>query len=311
MTDKRASVEDMVAELRDGMTVGFGGWGSRRKPMAAVRAIVRAGISDLTVVSYGGPDVGVLCASGLVRKVVFGFVTLDSIALDPNFRRARQEGTIEAMEVDEGMFYLGLLAASHRVPFMPTRAGLGSDVLRVNPGLRTVTSPYPAQQAQAQQDGQHGETETLVAMPALRLDAAFVHVNRADTHGNGQVLGPDPFFDELFLGAATRRFVTAEKVLDPGRLLDEGPIQTISISRLFSDAVAEVPGGAHFTSCAPDYERDEAFQKQYVTASADPETWGAFEQRYLKTDEAGYRAAAQEAAGNEAAGHRTAPAGRP
>ncbi len=107
------------------MTVGFGGWGSRRKPMAVVRAILRAGIGDLTVVSYGGPDVGLLCAAGRVRKAVYGFVTLDSIALDPHFRKARQAGTIEAMEIDEGMFYLGLLAASQRLPFLPTRAGLG------------------------------------------------------------------------------------------------------------------------------------------------------------------------------------------
>ena len=31
--------DEIVAELRDGMTVGIGGWGSRRKPMALVRAI--------------------------------------------------------------------------------------------------------------------------------------------------------------------------------------------------------------------------------------------------------------------------------
>src|SRR5665213_2974513 len=142
MADKRASLDEIVAELRPGMTVGFGGWGSRRKPMAVVRAILRAGIGDLTVVSYGGPDVGLLCAAGLVKKVVYGFVTLDSIALDPHFRAARQQGTIGAMEVDEGMFYLGLLAASQRVPFLPTRAGLGSDVMAVNPSLRTITSPY-------------------------------------------------------------------------------------------------------------------------------------------------------------------------
>jgi len=287
MTDKRAALDDMVAELRPGMTVGFGGWGSRRKPMAAVRAIVRAGIGDMTVVAYGGPDVGVLCASGLVRKVVYGFVTLDSIALDPHFRVARQTGSVGAMEVDEGMFYLGLLAASQRLPFLPTRAGLGSDVLAVNPELRTVTSPY-------------ADAEELVAMPALTLDAAFVHLNRADTHGNGQVLGPDPFFDELFLGAATRRFVTAEKVVAPGALLDEGPIQTVTISRLLTDAVAEVPGGAHFTSCPPDYDRDEAFQKQYAGSGADPETWTAFSERFLGSDEAGYRAAVAEAAAGSA-----------
>ncbi|HXQ76489.1 MAG TPA: CoA-transferase [Acidimicrobiales bacterium] len=284
MGDKRAPLDEMVAELRPGMTVGFGGWGSRRKPMAAVRAIVRAGIGDLTVVSYGGPDVGVLCAAGLVRKVVYGFVTLDSIALDPHFRAARQSGGIAAMEVDEGMFYLGLLAAAQRLPFLPTRAGLGSDVLRVNPELRTVTSPY-------------GDGEELVAMPALELDAAFVHLNRADTHGNGQILGPDPFFDELFLGAATRRFVTAEKVVAPGALLQEGPIQTVTISRLLTDAVAEVPRGAHFTSCPPDYDRDEGFQKLYAGSGADPGAWTAFSDRFLRVDEAGYQAAAAEAGG--------------
>jgi acyl CoA:acetate/3-ketoacid CoA transferase alpha subunit len=288
VSDKRTSVDDMVAELRPGMTVGFGGWGSRRKPMAAVRAIVRAGLGDLTVVSYGGPDVGVLCASGLVKKVVYGFVTLDSIALDPHFRAARQGGTIGAMEVDEGMFYLGLAAAAQRLPFLPTRAGLGSDVLRVNPELRTVTSPYD--------DG-----EELVAMPALNLDAAFVHLNRADTHGNGQILGPDPFFDELFLGAASRRFVTAEKVVAPGALLDEGPLQTVTISRLLTDAVAEVPRGAHFTSCPPDYDRDEAFQKRYAGSGADADSWKAFADRFVTVDEAGYQAAVAEAAAQEPA----------
>ena len=44
------------------------------------------------MVSYGGPDVGLLCAAGRVRKVVYGFVTFDSIALDPHFRQARQRG---------------------------------------------------------------------------------------------------------------------------------------------------------------------------------------------------------------------------
>ena len=133
MPDKRATLDELVGELRNGMTIGLGGWGSRRKPMAAVRAILRSSLSDLTVVSYGGPDVGLLCAAGKVNKVVFGFVTLDSIPIDPHFRNARQNGAVEAVEIDEGMFYLGLLAASQRVPFLPTRAGLGSDVLRSIP----------------------------------------------------------------------------------------------------------------------------------------------------------------------------------
>ena len=120
-------------------------------------------------------------------------MTLDSIALDPHWRAARQHGRVEVMEVDEGMFFLGLQAASWRVPFLPTRAGLGSDVLTINPDLRLVRSPYGEGHPYLA-DPADADVE-LVAMPALRLDAAVIHTNRADAAGNGQVLGPDPFFD--------------------------------------------------------------------------------------------------------------------
>jgi glutaconate CoA-transferase subunit A len=279
------TLDELVGELRDGMTLGIGGWGSRRKPMAAVRAILRAGLRDLTVVSYGGPDVGLLCAAGAVRKVVFGFVTLDSIPIDPHFRVARQGGAIEPMEIDEGMFYLGLAAAAQRLPFLPTRAGLGSDVLTLNPHLRTVTSPY--------NDG-----EELVAVPALRLDAAIVHVNRADARGSGQILGPDPFFDEVMLGAADRRFMTTERLVATEDFAGEGPIQTLCISRLLTDGVVETPGGAHFTACPPDYPRDETFQREYATAAADEEAWSEFRRRYLDVDEDGYQARTGGAGGS-------------
>ncbi len=288
MADKRLDLDAFVGELRSGMTIGIGGWGSRRKPMAAVRAILRSDLTDLTVVSYGGPDVGLLCAAGKVASVVFGFVTLDSIPTDPHFRTARQTGAIAATELDEGMFYLGLLAASQRIPFLPTRAGLGSDVLRVNPSLRTVTSPY--------EDG-----EELVAVPALRLDAAVVHVNRADRAGSGQILGPDPFFDDLFLGAADRRFVTTEQIVGTDHLAAEGPLQTLCISRLLTDGVIETPGGAHFTACVPDYSRDEAFQREYAAAAGDPDAWRSFSARYLEVDEAGYQEATRTAAAERAA----------
>src|ERR1700732_3876901 len=117
---------DVVGELRAGMRVGIGGWGARRKPMSIVREILRSDLRNLTIVSYGGPDVGMLCPAGKVRKVVYGFVSLDSIPLEPHFRAAREQATIEAMELDEGMLQWGLRAAAMRVSFLPCRAGLGS-----------------------------------------------------------------------------------------------------------------------------------------------------------------------------------------
>ena len=62
------------------MTIAIGGWGSRRKPMSIVRAIVRSDLDDLTIVTYGGPDLGLLCAAGKVRQAV---VRLRVARLDP------------------------------------------------------------------------------------------------------------------------------------------------------------------------------------------------------------------------------------
>lgn len=273
--------DEAIATLSDGMTIGIGGWGSRRKPMSLVRALLRSDLKDLTIVSYGGADVGLLCAAGKVRRLVYGFVSLDSIALEPHFRQARQNGTIpEVVEYDEGMLQWGLYAATLRLPFLPTRAGLGSDVMVNTPELRTVRSPYA--------DG-----EELLAVPALELDAAFVHLNRADERGNAIFMGPDLYFDDLFLGAARtgHRFLSCEKVVPTNELLELGTFHTMKINRSMVDGVIEAPNGAHFTNCQPDYERDEKFQKEYDTAAKDPEAWSAFVATYLSGSEADYQKA--------------------
>src|SRR5210317_2110113 len=126
--DKQMSAAQVVAQLRDGMTIGIGGWGPRRKPMALVREILRSELRDLTLVSYGGADVGMLCAAGKVKKLIFAFVSLDAIPLEPWFRKAREAGAIEVFEMDEGMFQWGLKAAAFQLPFLPTRVGLGTDL---------------------------------------------------------------------------------------------------------------------------------------------------------------------------------------
>lgn len=269
--------DQVVAELCSGMTIGIGGWGSRRKPMAMIRAILRSDLRDLTVVSYGGPDIGLLCAAGKVKRLIYGFVSLDSIPLEPHFQAARESGTIEASELDEGMLQWGLYAAALRLPFLPTRAGLGSDALRFNPELRAVRSPY--------EDG-----EELLAMPALQLDAALVHLNRADAAGNTQYLGPDLYFDDLYCMAAKKSYVSCERIVDTEQLAMGGPGRQ-RVQRWMVHGVIETPNGAHFTSCVPDYDRDEAFQRDYVNAAKDPELWAKFVAEYLEGDEQEYQRA--------------------
>ena len=293
MADKTTTLEAAVAEIESGMTIGIGGWGSRRKPMAFIRALLRTDVTDLTVVTYGGPDLGLLCAAGKVKRVYYGFVSLDSPPFyDPWFARRRIEGAIEAREMDEGMLRCGLQAAAQRLPFLPIRAGLGSDVRAFwGDELKTVTSPYET-------DGAH---EELVAMPALNLDAAFVHMNLGDVKGNAAYTGIDPYFDDLFLMSAKRRHLSVEKIVSTEELVKSVVPQQQIINRMMVDTVVEAPNGAHFTTNEPDYRRDEKFQRHYAEAAGSDETWAEFVKTYLSGTEADYQAAVRKFAEAQAA----------
>ena len=282
MSNKTTTLDAAVAEIESGMTIGIGGWGSRRKPMAFIRALLRTDVTDLTVVTYGGPDLGLLCAAGKVKRVYYGFVSLDSPPFyDPWFAKARTSGAIEAREMDEGMLRCGLQAAAQRLPFLPIRAGLGSDVRTFwGDELKTVKSPY-------------GDEE-LVAMPALNLDAAFVHMNLGDEKGNAAYTGIDPYFDDLFLMSAQRRHLSVEKIVSTEDLVSSVVPQQMLINRMMVDTVVEAPNGAHFTTNEPDYRRDEKFQRHYAEAAGSEETWAEFVKTYLSGTEAEYQAAVKK-----------------
>ena len=272
--DKRMTPAAIVGQLRDGMTLGIGGWGPRRKPMALIREILRSDLKDLTIVAYGGADVGMLCAAGKVKKLVFAFVSLDAIPLEPWFRKAREAGQIDVLELDEGMFQWGLKAAAFGLPFLPTRVGLGTDLAELG-GLKTVQSPYA--------DG-----ETLIAMPALKLDAALLHVNRCDWRGNVQLLGADTYYDEWFAKAATNTYVSCEELVD--RMEDHYPQDARAnvFERCFVSGVTEIPCGAHPSSMPPLYGPDMKAFKAYADAARDPGDWAAVTDRFVGSDETAY-----------------------
>jgi glutaconate CoA-transferase subunit A len=272
--DKTLDLRELTGRLRDGMTVGIGGWGPRRKPMALVREILRSNLRDLTIVTYGGPDAGMLCAAGKVRKLIFGFVSLDAIPLEPYFRKAREAGTLDVLELDEGMLQWGLKAAAMRLPFLPTRVGLGTDVM-THGGFETVVSPY-------------GDREVLLAMPALKLDAALLHVQRADRWGNVQAFGPDLYYDEWFARAATETFVSAEEIVDRLEITDADAARANFVERMFVTKVIAAPLGAHPTSMPPSYGWDMDHLRSYVASAGEEAGWSRYAGEVIGDDEAGY-----------------------
>ncbi|KRW57453.1 CoA transferase subunit A [Pseudomonas sp. TTU2014-080ASC] len=275
--NKQMTTQDAVALLKDGMTVGFGGWGPRRKPMAVVREILRSDVKDLTVVGYGGPEMGMLCAAGKVRKLIFGFATMDAIPLEPWFRKCRQAGQIkELMELDEGMYQWGLRAAGMRLPFLPTRCGLATDVTRLNPEIKTITSPY--------EDG-----EVLLAMPALNLDISFLHVNEADRLGNTLITGNDAYFDHLMARASKQCVVSCERISERFELTAEQARFNL-FERYLVTGVVHAPFGAHPTTCAPDYGWDLSHMKRYSESAEAENGWAAYMEEFVLCSESEYQA---------------------
>lgn len=264
--NKQMTIAEVVGRLEDGMTIGIGGWGPRRKPMALIREILRSDLKDLTVVSYGGADVGMLCATGKIKKLVFAFVSLDFIPLEPYFRIARQNGDIEVMEIDEGMMLHGLRAAAWNVPYIPTAIGLGTDLIKHNPDLKVIDSPY--------------DDKEWIAMPALQLDAALIHVDRADSRGNCQIKGNDHYMDDWFARAATNTYVTCDELVDTEYFYDPDEARFVLWERSQTQGVAHAPGGAHPSSCTPLYGFDIPHFKEY-NASAKEGGFQAYADKYI------------------------------
>ena len=264
--DKQMTPQQVVAQLRDGMTIGIGGWGPRRKPMALVREILRSDLKHLTIVAYGGADVGMLCAAGKVKKVVFAFVSLDFIPLEPYFRKARQQSAIDTLEIDEGMMLLGLRAAAWGCPFIPTQVGLGTDVVVVNDDLKVIDSPYDDKQ--------------WVAMPALKLDASLIHVDRADRRGVCQIKGPDHYMDDWFARAADKTYVSCDELVDTQYFAQGDEARYVFWERSMTTGVVHLPGGAHPSSCNPLYGFDVPHFKEY-NASAKEGGFAAYADKYI------------------------------
>jgi glutaconate CoA-transferase subunit A len=245
--------DDAVALVRDGDTVAFSGAILRGKPVAAALALARAGRRELDLVTFTGSlEIEVLLAAGALRSVTSSYVGLGTHGPARGFAAAVAAGTIEDRELSEWMLVGGLRAAAMGLSFLPTRAGLGSELVEAR-GLRTVADPYTG--------------EEFLAVPAIRPDVAFVHAWRADREGNVQLPWPPDHLadvDVLMARAARTAIVSVEELVDP-EVVATSPERT----KLFGfeiDLLVEAPGGARPGSVPPLYHDDEDWLAAHVGA---------------------------------------------
>jgi glutaconate CoA-transferase subunit A len=134
------------------------------------------------------------------------------------------------------------------LPFLPVRGVRGSDIGRLHPEYAEITCPFTG--------------ETLVAVPALRPDVALLHAPAGDRYGNLHLEQPY-VLDERFASASRLVIATVDELVSTEEVARSG----ITIPAHLVAAVAEVPYGAHPSSCYPRYAYDRSHLRDYLSAA--------------------------------------------
>ena len=269
--DKLVTIEEAASRVPDGCTIGLGGLSMNSSPMALVRELIRQHKKDLAVVAIvNGMAVDWLIAAGCVRKVISGLVSFEGMGLAPHFRRAVESGSIVFEEYSEYLLIARLKAASANLPFFPTKAGLGTDVIGLHPDTTRL-----------EQDPVSGEA--YVACTPLPLDIALVHAHAADESGNVRVDPRLVWMDNELVNAAGSTIVSVENIIPHSEFVAQ-PHRT-TFPRFMIEAVTEARWGAYPTSCFPDYTHDRSFYSAYARAAAEPDRFRAFWDERIITPE--------------------------
>ena len=236
---------DAANMVEDGMTISLGS----NYPLAITRQIIRKGVKNLTVIANaGGWDVDLMVAAGCVNKVVGYYFGAGLDVIGPFFRAAAEKGEIEVWEFDEGMYLTGLMAAAQMLPFLPWRAGVGTCYPEINPNIKVFKDPLKG--------------ETLLAIPAITPDIAFLRASYADPYGNAQFVDAG-FSDTAHYRAADKTVVQVEKIV-ANEEIRKNPANT-SIPE--ADGVVMAPFGSHPFKSAGYYVNDGDHLEEYRQAA--------------------------------------------
>jgi glutaconate CoA-transferase subunit A len=252
--DKRTSLSSAVARVLDGSTIAVGGNVLHRGPFAFVRELARQEKRELEIVKTAGAyDVDLLAAAGCLRAASCGFVGFENeFGMAPGYRRAVEQGVVEAREHACYTVIQGLRAAAFGLPFMPAAGFDGSDLPEAR-GFKHVVDPYTGEQ--------------VLAVPRLRPDVAVIHVPEADAEGNSRIYGTR-FEDVLMANAAATVIISAERIVDRAELARQPELT--AIPGFLVSAVVHAPGGAWPGSCHPLYDYDAAGVSEYLDIVGDP-----------------------------------------
>lgn len=246
-----ASVEELVAQIPRGAVVGIGGFVTSNKPMALLRELMRQRRDGLTIaVAAGSLELDLMLALGLANRLITSYAGAESIAAVAPLFAAQAGRQVELEEVDLGTFAQMLRAQALRLPFLPVRGPVGTDLPRLNPRLRPLDDPFGG--------------PPLYAARALALDFALIHAAQADPYGNVQHLGAT-FLDAMLARAARTVFVEVERLVSNEEIRRRPGDTTLPAALV--DRVAVAPYGAHPFASHGGYQLDAGHLSELARVS--------------------------------------------
>jgi glutaconate CoA-transferase subunit A len=245
------TVNNAISLVKDGDVVGIGGFVTSNKPMALIRALIRAGRRGLTIVaSPASVDVDLLIANGAVQKLICSYVGAEAVSSILPFHSKLADKEYICEDIDLGSMIYRLKAHILRLPFFPARGPVGTSFPDLNKSLRWVADPFGG--------------PPVIAVPPLKLDVALIHAGQSDKYGNVQHQGV-VFVDRLLAQAADRVVVEVERLV-ANEEIHRNPLAT-SLPPGLDTTVVVTPYGAHPCACQNYYRMDTIHLEQYVIAA--------------------------------------------
>ena len=283
-SDKTMPLSQAVDSIvKDGSHLSIGGFTINRNPMAAVYELIRQKKRGLHLYAHSnGQGVDELVGGGVISRLEIAYGGSGRFAPTCiRFKKAVQEGAIAVEDYSNFQMTLRFLAGALGVPFLPTRSGMGSDILTrwgFSKESRSTDPKLPSRKAVVVDNpfGNWSDTARVVLVPAIRPDVTILHAQQAATDGTVRINGLT-FADVEQAKAAEKVIVTCEDLVAPDDLRDNADLN--SLPPFCVDAVCHVPYGAYPTACYKYYDYDPQYLKEYAGFAREEDAF----QGYLKT----------------------------
>lgn len=230
--------------------VSIAGSHSADAAMSLVRAALRAGAKDMTLIPPTTTSLAadLWMAAGALKKLYLSYVGFEVFGMAPAFRQAAKDGSVEIVEADEPFIQLGTQAAAGGRPFQVVEHLYeATDHPKLNPEIKTVVDPYTGR--------------TVHTIPALKADVFIMHAQACDKYGNAQCWGGNKQEPDK-AKAASIVIVQADDIVGAEVITKDAAKTTIPGS--WVDYVVHTPMGAHPTFSSDNYAVDEEHLREYV-----------------------------------------------